>query len=222
LEIFTMSGTPHERLVEARAKAGYRSAREAVEKLGWGYSTYASHENGSRRISPDAARKYARVFSVSAAWLLYGTERDKVPEPVSVPVVGKVAAGLWQEADSYTYDDDTWVPAVRSPEFRNGRQVAYKVEGPSMNKVLPDGVYAIGVLFETARQPRHKDIVVLKRTRAGLVETTVKRYIVDGDNILLMPESDDPRYQAPIDLRADEAESQVELHALVVGSYKPL
>lgn len=210
------------RLEEARAKAGYRSARDAAEQLGWTYSTYAAHENGNRKISPDAARKYARSFGVGAAWILYGTDKDQVPEPVAVPVVGRVAAGVWLDADSYTYDDDTWVPAVRSPEYRNGRQVAYRVEGPSMNRILPDGVYAIGVLFEDARHPRHNDVVILRRIRGGLVETTVKRYLVKDGEAILMPESDDPRYQSPIVLAADEADTQVEIHALVVGSYRPL
>jgi SOS-response transcriptional repressor LexA len=213
---------PFERLQEARVSAGYSSVADAVTAFGWTYSTYASHENGTRKLSPEAARRYAGALRVSPAWLLYGAEKDRSIEPVSVPVVGKVAAGLWLDADSYEYADETWVPAVKSPEFRNGNQVAYKVEGPSMNRILPDGSYAIGVLFESARQPRHRDVVILRRTRAGLVETTVKRYLVDGDKVLLMPESDDPRYQTPIDLAAVEEDTQVEVHALVVGSYRPL
>lgn len=219
-----MSTQPFERLQEAREKAGFRSAADAAEKFEWAYSTYAAHENGSRKLTPDAARRYGRAFSVGAAWLLYGAEKDRdaVPEPVSVPVVGKVAAGVWLDADSYSYEDDTWVPAIRSPGFRTGRQVAYKVEGPSMNKVLPDGCYAIGVLFDSARDPQNDDVVILRRTRAGLVETTVKRFVVKGSKVLLMPESDDPRYQEPIEIKTEEDGANVEIHALVVGSYRPL
>lgn len=216
--------TPAERLIEARQNAGLRSAREAAERFDWNYPTYAAHENGGRGLRPEAARKYARAFNVSAAYLLYGGKpvADSSAEAVSIPVIGKVAAGLWLDADNYEFEDSTWVPAVRAPEYRNGEQVAYKVEGPSMNKVLPDGVYAIGVLYGTTRSPRHRDVVVVRRTRAGLVETTIKRYIVQNGEVLLMPESDDPRYQAPIPLDAPEADTSVEVHALVVGSYRPL
>lgn len=214
---------PCERLQEARVKAGYESVREAVDAFGWAYSTYAAHENGSRKLTPDVARRYAAALRTTAAWLLYGNEKDNAePEPVSVPVIGRVAAGVWLDADTFDYHDETWVPAVRSPEFRSGKQVAYRVEGPSMNKVIPDGSYAIGVLFGEARHPRHRDVVILRRERAGLVETTIKRYVVDGDQILLVPESDDPRYQTPIDLAAPEDGTHVEIHALVVGSYRPL
>lgn len=215
---------PYERLQRARIDAGFESAREAAMNFGWGISTYTSHENGQRGLRPDAARRYARAFKVKPEWLLYGAGKTASEDamPVAVPVVGRVAAGLWLDADTYDYADDAWIPAVRSPEHRNGRQVAYKVEGPSMNRVLPDGVYAIGVLFPDAGDPRDGDIVVLRRERGGLVETTIKRYVVSSDGVLLMPESDDPRYQKPINLRASEDDTSVQIHAIVVGSYKPL
>jgi SOS-response transcriptional repressor LexA len=218
-----MSNDTATRLAEARAKAGYISARDAAAAFGWTYSTYAAHENGNRKITVEAGRRYARAFQVSASWLLWGTkEEDLPPEPVSVPVIGKVAAGVWFDADSYSFEDDTWIPAVRAPEFRNGRQVAYKVEGPSMNRVLPDGVYAIGVLIEGFRDPRHDDIVVLNRYRGGLVETTIKRFVVQGGSAIYMPDSDDPRFQTPIKLDTLDEDVTVEIRAIVVGSYKPI
>lgn len=214
---------PFERLQKARRDAGYKEATEAARAFGWNENTYRSHENGERGLRPDRARRYAQAFQVKAEWLLYGgSGRQQTTETVSVRVVGKVAAGVWLDVDNYSFSDETWVPAVRSPEYRNGEQVAYKVEGPSMNKVLPDGVYAIGVLYGMARSPRHNDIVVVRRTRAGLVETTIKRYMRINGKEVLMPESDDPRYQQPLLLDAPEDDATVELHALIIGSYRPV
>jgi transcriptional regulator with XRE-family HTH domain len=62
---------PGERLKKAREAAGLSSAMAAAKKFGWPTSTYASHENGQTpEIPHDAARKYAKAFKVSAAWLM--------------------------------------------------------------------------------------------------------------------------------------------------------
>src|SRR5690606_19234728 len=102
-----MQKQPHERLQEVREKAGFRSAMEAAQHFGWGYSTYASHENGSRGMRLDAARKYARAFGVAVGWLLTGNNGAKAPrEVMSIPVIGKVAAGVWMEADGFDVEDE--------------------------------------------------------------------------------------------------------------------
>lgn len=74
-----MLETPGDRLKDARDKAGFRSARAAALHFHWTPSTYASHENGQTGEIPHAAaRKYAKAFRVSAAWLLNG-EGDMRP-----------------------------------------------------------------------------------------------------------------------------------------------
>ncbi|MBI1621475.1 helix-turn-helix domain-containing protein [Aquamicrobium zhengzhouense] len=220
-----MKNTPHERLQIAREKAGFRSAADAAQNFGWGYSTYASHENGSRGLRLDSARKYARAFGTTPGWLLTGSDKEaEDPRLVpSIPVIGKVAAGVWLEVDGNVAEDDyPVIPAAPSADYPPDKQIAVEVNGPSMNKILPDGVYAIGVPLEHARSPRNGDVVALRRMRAGLVETTIKRYLERGGDILLMPESDDPRYQTPINMHAPECDTQVEVFALIIGSYRPI
>ena len=36
----------HDRLKEARLRAGYKTATSAIESCGWNNSTYRAHENG--------------------------------------------------------------------------------------------------------------------------------------------------------------------------------
>jgi hypothetical protein len=63
---------PAERLRIARLRAGYETAKDAAEALGFPVSTYLGHENGSRGISAKKAEIYARKYKVREQWLLYG------------------------------------------------------------------------------------------------------------------------------------------------------
>lgn len=59
----------HERLQLARERAGYDTATEAAEDLGFVVPTYLAHENGSRGFRRSVQR-YARAFGVRWEWLL--------------------------------------------------------------------------------------------------------------------------------------------------------
>lgn len=63
---------PSERLRIARLRAGFTTAKEAAEALGFPVSTYLGHENGSRGFPAKKAFTYARKFKVREQWLLYG------------------------------------------------------------------------------------------------------------------------------------------------------
>ncbi len=43
------------RLRQARIRAGFQRATEAVRKFGWNYSRYMNYENGERAIPPKQA-----------------------------------------------------------------------------------------------------------------------------------------------------------------------
>lgn len=71
------------RLRWARERRGYTSARSVAEAFGWNPNTYKSHEQGIRRadsLPTDVARKYARAYGVSVAWLLTGTGDPLKPD----------------------------------------------------------------------------------------------------------------------------------------------
>lgn len=60
------------RLTLARRKAGFKTAKAAALFHGWNKETYPQHENGTRGITR-MAKRYAKAFKVSEAWLLTGT-----------------------------------------------------------------------------------------------------------------------------------------------------
>lgn len=66
----------HDRLREARERAGYQSTAEAARALGMRASTYAAHENGQNKFKADKAAEYGRKFGVKPAWLLMGDLSD--------------------------------------------------------------------------------------------------------------------------------------------------
>lgn len=216
-----------QRLKEAREKAGYRSAREAAETLQWTYSTYASHENGGRMPKPDLIKKYARAFSVGAGWLITGEPKSAQPiEPREkigvVSISGEVQAGHWVEEDSFSFQDTSYVPMSPNPQYSPESQTAFLVRGQSMNKKVQDGDYVIAVWIDQTRDAIDNDIVVIRRRRGQLVETSLKRLrIIDG-HPKLFPESTDPKHQKPLDLGDPENGDCVEIIARVIGSYRDL
>lgn len=81
---------PAPRLRVARLRAGFETAKEAAEALGFPVSTYLAHENGSRGYPAKKAYTYARRFKVREQWLLYGvgeapgTEGDEKAEVIDI------------------------------------------------------------------------------------------------------------------------------------------
>lgn len=118
----------HERLQEARKKAGYSTAPAAAEALGVKPATYYQHENGLRGITRKNAERYAAFYRVDLAWLLTG--HGKPVRKNVVPVVGYVGAGAEvHPVDDHAMGDgfDT-VPAGALP----ADAVALIVRGDSM------------------------------------------------------------------------------------------
>jgi transcriptional regulator with XRE-family HTH domain len=62
----------HERLKQARERAGFLHASDAAKRFGWAAPTYSSHENGYRGMTPDAIERYAAAFRVPVEWLMSG------------------------------------------------------------------------------------------------------------------------------------------------------
>ena len=74
------ASTMHERLKEDRLNAGFRTATDAIDKCGWGNSTYRAHENGQNGFNAKVATLYGNAYGVSPSWLLLG-EGNSAPTP---------------------------------------------------------------------------------------------------------------------------------------------
>jgi SOS-response transcriptional repressor LexA len=215
----------------------------AVSKeLGIPYSTYNTHERaeepGGRDFNPDQAEAYARKFRVAVGWLLTGrgdpkAGGDEVPpqlKPAEVSlgqyvVAGKVAAGSFREVNDI-YDDE--LPRITAPadmKYPNARQMAFEIEGDSMNKARPpmlEGGFVLCVDFDDLENQvplRDGMKVVVERTKFGgqMREWSVKEVELYEDRIEFHPRSDNPAHK-PIIVRRDfepEDGSEVKVLALV-------
>ena len=87
--------TPAERLRIARIRAGFETAKEAAEAMGFPVSTYLAHENGSRGYPASKAFTYARKFKVREQWLLYGVG----PAPGETDAPKAEVINIWDRLD---------------------------------------------------------------------------------------------------------------------------
>ena len=214
-----------ERLRTAREAAGFDTAKAAADAIGIPVATYTQHENATRGLPAGKARVYARVFSTTPEWLLYGRGAasgegpggpDAVPVTRRIPVRGVVQAGAWSEIGVEEAPTDWTYFEVK--EYQRAQLFALDVRGPSMNLVFPDGCRVICALPQEAGV-RDGDYVAVRRCRGGLCETTLKQLVVErSGEILLYPRSTDPAHQTPLRLdRSPEAQEGPEIIGVVVG-----
>jgi SOS-response transcriptional repressor LexA len=215
----------HDRLRKLREAKGYEGPADAARAFGWNEHTYKSHENGVRGIRLPAAQKYAKAFGSTPAYLMTGdTGASSLPameEVTTVPVMGEVAAGLFR-AGNWTPDDDAEIPALPRKGIPASKQYAVRVDGPSVNRRIPDGMYAICAMFDAyPGGATMGSLVHVTRQDGELVEHTIKELRLTAQGMMLMPVSDHPDYQEPVQLASNE-ESVVEIKGVVIGVFQPI
>lgn len=214
------------RLRELRIKKGFERAADAARAYGWPVTTYQAHENGSRGLKLDAAKRYAKAFNSSVAFILTGGEAAPpaqiVNHVINVPLVGTVSGGVFREGSSLQHKE-TLVPAVPRPDIPASAQYCLRVEGPSVNLKIPDGAFAICARYD--RFPggaEYGQLVHVVREQHGMVENTIKEFRFDKKGAYLMPVSDHPDHQEPIRLNGDSDETIIRIEGVVIGKYEPM
>lgn len=218
-----------QRLKTLRLARGFSTAADAARAFGWPVTTYQAHENGSRGLKLDAARRYAKAFKSSPAFILTAAEGGQQPpmkpsvnDVMTVPLVARVSAGSFR-ADDGLEIEGIQVPAVPRGDIPSGAQYATLVDGSSVNLKIPDGAYAIcAPLDKYPGGPKHGQLVHVIRERSGLVEHTIKQIQFTREGMILMPVSSDPKYQEQVTLSSGEDGEIVRIAGVVIGSYQPL
>lgn len=207
------------RIKQLREKKGLTLA-QLSELVGTSHATIQRLEAGKMKLTQEWASRLSRALDVQ----LVEVFGEIVPAAVDgLPVLGNVQAGVWREVD--VADEPKYPPLPISADSRYPvrAQFALRVSGTSMNRIVPDGAYIVCVSWaELGRAPRDRDLVVVERRRDGLVETTMKRIQIQDKKILLLPDSDDPRWQSPIELDGSLENDEIAITALVIGKYETL
>ena len=122
----------------------------------------------------------------------------------TLQVKGHVQAGAWEE--SAIWPEEAWFD-ISIPDTMKGITLhAAQSRGTSMNKSFPEGtIFIYDDVWETGEAPTPGNLYIVERIRSdGLYETTVKRLFQDSEGRnLLMPESNDPNHQLPIQINGD-------------------
>lgn len=185
-----------------------------AEEAGVSQSTVFRWLNGSE---PEGASR-DRIDELYRLFVTSNAEGPSHPLLRTVTVSAYVQAGHWEE--SWEWEDDlkypVAVPAV--PALEGYKLYAAETKGPSMNRRWPEGTVVVFTNVEETKEPPTpgKRYVVEKRRLGGDAEHTVKLLHVDAEGkYWLVPESDDPRFQAPISV--DDGSDEADVVVSIIG-----
>lgn len=177
-------------------------------------------------------KRQLKTHEVAAAAAYFGV---KPPTPeiralasglIPVPVVGKTEAGSFREVDELDQSEKVFMSLPPDDRFPGARQMAFDVEGDSMNALKPRPIFpgdrAVGVAYEdVAHEATLRDgmIVVVERTRDGghTREWSIKQVEIYADRTEFHPRSTNPKHKPIViarDMHADEG-TTVEIIILV-------
>lgn len=157
-----------------------------------------NYETGKRKMSPDIILKLSEHFGVSTDYLLgkcdsrNGTESNTFPiadSPISVPVLGKISAGLpllaTENIEGYEFAPSSYI--------KEGFDYFYlRVNGDSMNLKFSDGDI---VLVQKQDDLENDEIGVVL---VDGMDATVKKYKYENSLVILSPMSTNPEHVVQI------------------------
>lgn len=172
----------------------------------------------------DSVAALAQLLGVDANYLT-GVRSSPTPDvngpvaAVSVRVIGPVQAGhfllMGEEGVMPAADDAETISSVPDRDFPHLELIGFKVLGDSIDRLCPEGGYAIAVDFaETGLQIHDRMVVVADRFRSGLVERTIKVVRKVRGKFELHPASTNPVHK-PITFPSVEPSEEVRVIALV-------
>lgn len=191
-----------ERLKNIIEEKGY-SVMSLSRESGVPYTTIRSMiERNLTNASIDNVIKICRVLGIDVESLIdqrNGVVTEKktsyITKPtISLPLYGDIAAGALSTVEPVTKDNVEYItlPKNMIGKYANRRDLfTLKVNGESMNKVIPNGAYVVCKPIEI-EELKEDDIVIFSHDN----EYSMKRFRRDEENHLLIfsPESTDRKY----------------------------
>lgn len=165
--------------------------QQLADQLGVSSAAVSEWERGQNEPRSATLQKMAEMFGVSMEEVIRGTGAGVMLEPkaaytsdLKAPLYGRIAAGV--PIAEIPVEDSHWV----NPEVlaKHPRGFYLRVEGESMNRVLPDGCLAF---VDPAAEVRNGDIAAL---HVNGYDATIKRYHRIGNDVILEPDSCDATY----------------------------
>lgn len=177
------------KIAEARIAKGW-SQQELADKMETTQQTIQRYESGARDIKSSVLIKLSSVLDVTISYLL-GLENASIPNnsTVDVPSYGSIAAGT--PIEMVEVKDSQPVPVKVHERFP--KAFLLKVEGESMNRILPNGSYAL-------IDPAQKEPISGKPYAVCVngYDATIKRVVKLSNGFELTPDSTDPTFRPTV------------------------
>lgn len=177
------------KIAEARIAKGW-SQQDLADKMETTQQTIQRYESGARDIKSSVLIKLSAVLDVTISYLL-GLENASIPNnsTVDVPSYGAIAAGT--PIEMVEVEDTQPVPVKVHNRFPNA--FLLKVEGESMNRILPNGSYALV-------DPDQKEPISGKPYAVCVngYDATIKRVVKLSNGFELTPDSTDPTFRPTV------------------------
>lgn len=183
------------------------SMQKLADQLGTSKTTISQIENNKINISADVLLKYSKYFNIPISILEQkeiNTDNiipqnmiENALQIVNIPYLESLSAGL----EEPLVEDGQILDYVSVPVPKNLKQdniVAIRVNGESMNKIVPNHALAI---IQLATEAPNNSIIAYQLGN----EFALKRYYKAGSSLVLEPESHDPSFKPRL-LTPEEAE----------------
>ncbi len=185
----TTGCVPDLKIAEARRAKGWKQEDLAV-RIGVTQQAVQRYETGKRDVKASMLVRLSEALEVSVAYLLGMEDAEGFDSKmVSVPLFGSIAAGV--PVDMEAADERYDLPGVVCQRWP--KAFLLRVEGESMNRILPNGCYALidpCVDVEYDGQP----YAVCVNDLAA----TIKRVRRTGGGFELVPDSTDPSFRPQV------------------------
>lgn len=175
------------KIAEARVAKGW-SQQQLADAIGATQQTIQRYESGARDIKSSVIIKLSAALGVTISYLL-GLESEKIDSSpdsfVDVPLYGSIAAG--KPMEMVAVEGSHPIPTKVREKYPDS--FLLKVEGDSMNRVLPNGCYALVDPRQTADCNGAPYAVCVNG-----YDATIKRVRKLNNGFELVPDSNDPTY----------------------------
>lgn len=183
------------KMVEKYMRMNNLTMKELGEKVGRGESTVSMWISNKSTPPMGIVQKLADIFGVTTDTMIFG-ESDSLTEmkiefndyfPLHYST--NLSAGTLDELLDSEPDAVVYVPIIF--QMKRNRLHAFKVNGTSMNNVIPDGSIVVAESVTTLDDLKDGTIVVAWVNGTA----TVKRLYAGNHQITLMPDSTDKSHQ---------------------------
>lgn len=183
---------------------------QLAEIAGVSRGAVSQWEGGFSEPRMGAIQKIADYFNITKASLI---EDEPVDDFIEVPLYGSIAAG--EPIEMVSFDNRYPVPSKIRERYPNG--FLLRVDGESMNRILPNGSYAYIDPSEVVDKPMMPYAVCVNGYNA-----TIKRVRGLNNGFELVPDSNDPTYKSQIFDYGVEGTDEVTVIGRVVWHCIPL